>query len=96
MRGERGRTRLALVGFLCGALLAGVSLSAYLLVRGTEAASVAGIATLPTDRAGWWALVGLSAALGAAVGTVGALAGWVLSRPWGFGNDRAPSRRTRS
>lgn len=81
MKVEGGRTRFAVVGFVAGALLAGVGLTAYLVIQGREAARIMGVATLPTDRAGWWALAGLSAALGAAVGAVGALAAWLLSHP---------------
>lgn len=81
MTAEPGRTRFALVGFACGALLAGVGLTVFLVIQGREAARIMGVATLPTDRAGWWALAGLSAALGAAVGAIGALAAWLLSHP---------------
>ncbi len=72
---------MALAGFSAGAVLAGVGLTAHVLIQGGEQSRIMGVATLPTDRAEWWALAGLSAALGAAVGTVGALAAWLLSHP---------------
>jgi hypothetical protein len=76
-----------LANFIAGAVAAGIALTVLLLIQGLPASQILGLTPPPTERTGWWGLVALSAALGAAAGTAGILVGWLLSRP------RAPLRR---
>ena len=80
MSSERSRSN-ALANFIAGAVIAGIALTVLLLIQGPEPFQILGVATPPTQPAGWWGLVALSAALGAATGAVGILVGWLLSRP---------------